>query len=598
MAQFQNVVITTRGQALMAKMMAGTGNVQFTRIATSSQVYTASQLEALTSLANQRQTTLVSRVIRVNNTSIRIEGAINNATLATGYFCQTVGVFALDPQEGEILYGVTIVVGQADWIPPFNNTTSTGIRFELVIAVGNAANVSLQVDPAAVATVGDLDRIYAQIADIQGFIGYTEDDIFGIDADFRNNRFTRLAGAVNRTAGAMFDGINAFGGRRRCIVADDGIILAYHGDAAYTETGRLIQSVTVGSTTYPVGASVQVMVFQPKFYYRVVPLVLERIAGSIGFHMRRARYYVSDTLKSGFKVHPAFIKDGTERPFVLIGAYEGCLQRGDAYNITDEQNGIFTAGTGDKLSSIANAKPVSGLTQNLTRRNCGITGENRGANWSQTYTAIASLTQMLMVIEYCSFNTRTAIGSGVISKPSGTGNESELTGQTALLGNASGMAQGQAGFVSVSYRGEENPWGNIWIFIDGMNVWGDGTLRGGVPHIADNGFAESIRDGKYRSAGFSLSNNNGYISAMGYGEPDFDWLMMASESVGSSSLPVGSHQWVTPDLNTFRIAPLGGSWDHSVHAGGFAWSLSTSVSHRSRTIGGRLVYVPPVQTGT
>ena len=69
MAQFQNVVITTKGQALMAKMMAGVGNIQFTKINTSSQVYTAEQLESLTALANVKQTTLVSKVTRTNNTA-------------------------------------------------------------------------------------------------------------------------------------------------------------------------------------------------------------------------------------------------------------------------------------------------------------------------------------------------------------------------------------------------------------------------------------------------------------------------------------------------------------------------------------------------
>ena len=157
MAQFQNIITTAKGQALMAKMMAGVGNVQFTKIQASSGVYAAEQLEGLTELADVKQTTLVSKVTRTNNTTVKIEGAVNNIALTEGYDCQTVGVLALDPDEGEILYGVTIVIGQADYIPAFNNVTSTGLRFKLVLTVGNAANVSLQVDPAAVAMADDLE---------------------------------------------------------------------------------------------------------------------------------------------------------------------------------------------------------------------------------------------------------------------------------------------------------------------------------------------------------------------------------------------------------------------------------------------------------
>ena len=597
MAQFSNTVITQKGQALMAKMMAGTGNIQFTKIRTSSQTYTAAQLAALTSLANVRQETLISGVTRTNNTAIKITGAVNNLTLATGYSCNTVGVYAIDPNEGEILYGVTIAEN-ADFIPAYNGLTQTGIEFAIVMSVGNSANVTLQVDPAAVATASDVNAVYTVIADIQAFIGYTDNDIFGIEADFQNRKFTRLAGAESRTPGAMFDGINCFGGRRRCIVNDSGVIIAYRGETGYTETGALTVAVTVGTTTYPVGTFVQVMVYQPKFYYRVVPLTLNKIPETIGYHMRKARYYVSDTPKAGFKTHPAFIKNGVEKPYVLIGAFEGCLfdPATGLYNLTDAQAANEAALLTNKLSSIINAKPLSGLTHNLTRRNCGRVAENRGAGWSQEYAAITAATQLLMVIEYGKFNLQDndAIGRGVVDIPDdpNTANNSIITGGTSNLGNASGAAAGTNGRVSVSYRGQENPWGNIWKFIDGINVWGDGKLRGGIPFIADNGFIESKNTDNYKSAGFTFPNANGYISAMGYGDPKFDWFFAASEATGTSSVPVGDYHYVTTDLNAYRIARLGGRWNIGAYAGGFDWSVTASVSHRDRTIGGRLVYVP------
>jgi hypothetical protein len=593
MAQFQNVIITTKGQALMAKMMAGVGNVRFTKINTSSTTYTTAQLEGLTSLSNIKQTTLVSKVTRTNNTAIKIEGAINNASLSTGYLCQTVGVYAIDPDEGEILYGVTIVNGQADYIPAFNGVTSTGIKFELVISVGNAASVTLQVDPAAVATVGDLDEIYSQIADLQSYVGYTEEDIFGLEADFQNRIFTRIAGAKNRTPGAMFDNIECFGGRRRCNVTNNGVIVAYYGDSAYTETGKLTQAVTIGGTTYPVETAVQVMVYQPKFYYKVVPLVLEKVTNGKGFHMRKARYYVSVTQKAGFKLHPAFIKNGVEKNYVLIGAYEGCLYDVSAasYILNDAQIADFTVSTGDKLSSIANAKPISGLTQNLTRRNCGILAENRGAGWSQTYGAIAAATQLLMIIEYGGFNTQNLIRRGNVDNTDDEAtNMAIITGGTSTLGNQTGIAIGGVnGKCSVSYRGEENPWGNIWKFVDGLNIYPYGVHE---LYVADNAFTESKTDGSYKNAEITLAKANGYVSAMAYNEP-FDWLFFPSETLGDSNLPVGDYFYQNNEYTGgFFIALLGAGWAYGSGAGGFYWSVAYAVGSRNRAVGGRLVYVP------
>ena len=41
-------------------------------------------------------------------------------------------------------------------------------------------------------------------------------DVVGLQVDFENNTFRRLAGARGRSPGADFDCFAPFGGRRRC----------------------------------------------------------------------------------------------------------------------------------------------------------------------------------------------------------------------------------------------------------------------------------------------------------------------------------------------------------------------------------------------
>ena len=62
MAEFSKLVITNKGQALIAKMIAGEGNIDFTKISTSSTQYQLTQLEALTALTGVKQTSLISKV--------------------------------------------------------------------------------------------------------------------------------------------------------------------------------------------------------------------------------------------------------------------------------------------------------------------------------------------------------------------------------------------------------------------------------------------------------------------------------------------------------------------------------------------------------
>jgi predicted heme/steroid binding protein len=505
---------------------------------------------------------------------------------------------------------------------------------------------------------------------------YTDPDIYGVEVDFANRTFTRLAGAVGKTPGADFDSILAFGGRKRCNLADDGTVNAYFGDAGYIEDG----------------SNGQVMVEQPKFYYKVVPLKMEKndeveivsvkfdtgaaVSGNItinlngtiyniavaagddttavatkvrnasyagwttggsgttvtftaikpgtrlattftdtgstgvtatitrtqpgyigkGYKLRKARYYVSMTKKAGFKVHPAFVQNGVEREFIYLSAYEGSLYdvSASAYILDDAQIADFTASTGDKLSSISNAKPISGLTQDLTRRKCGILAENRGNGWYQQYAATIACSQLLFTIEYASMNTQSKIGAGVTNKALGEGNESELTGATTNLGNASGSVTNTNGYNVVSYRGEENLWGNIWKFTDGMNIYCDASQGIHSLYIADNAFAESKNTDNYKDAGITLATKEGYVSAMAYNE-DFDWLFVPAETLGDSALPVGDYFYQNVSSSTgYRVAPLGGYWYNGSTAGAFYWYVHTAPSARARYIGGRLVYVPPV----
>ena len=102
--ELASFIITNKGQALMAKLMQGTGTCDFTNIRLSSQTYTDAQIKTLTALANVKQTAAVTKKTVVNNTSIQIEGAVDNTQLATGYNINTIGIYATDPDDGEILY--------------------------------------------------------------------------------------------------------------------------------------------------------------------------------------------------------------------------------------------------------------------------------------------------------------------------------------------------------------------------------------------------------------------------------------------------------------------------------------------------------------
>lgn len=439
-------------------------------------------------------------------------------------------------------------------------------------------------------------EILSGVTDIRAYLGMIEtEDVLGITMDYKNKTCPRIAGAKNLTAGADFDKFSMYGGRKRCNVSDGGTINAYYGDEGYTEDG----------------SNGQVMVYQPKFYYLVCPLEYDRQETGYGYHLRKANYYISETQRAGFKLHPAFYdKNGNEVDYILMSAYEGCIYdtSANAYLKNDEQ--VMDASK-DKFSSIAGARPASGVSQNLTRPNIEQMAKNRGEGWHSFGIKTASMEQLLMIVEMGMMNLQTAIGQGVVNLPWTTGSDTTssyagTTGSTASLGNETGRATktttyegGKAtdytvdGKTSICYRGVENFWGNIWKFAYGINFY----CEVGKPFLGyvckDFNYAESKRTDNYENIGFALPSENGYVSAMGY-STNYDWLFLPSEVKGNSSLPVGDYYYQNNTWDGYRIARLGGGWNDGSHAGGFCWYLYYGVGSRGRGIGGRLVYVPTV----
>ena len=445
------------------------------------------------------------------------------------------------------------------------------------------------------------------VIDLQVQLGTLGEGVMGVEVDLDNNSVKRMGDNQYWSAGEDYDKSPVYGNRRRCNVTDDGKVVAFYGDEAYTETGAL--TVAVGDVA--VGTKVQCMVMQPKFYYKRIPVRLEKQVDDTyqvkGYHMTKWIDLISPTARDGFKLHPAFKKGNEELDYYFIGENDGCLESADgAYDMNDNTVTIGSSPyTGIKFSSIAGAKPASGsskadisknnaLTRDAIRKMCA----NRGVDWIQEDITIASAEQMLFVVEYATFNIQavSVFGSGVTNLPWVDNiNNSVPNPANTTLGNGSGKitveythSNGTSYNVDVPvYRGVKNPFGNIWKFIDGFlrkhsagsdcneAYWQDGSKD----------FSDTITD--YIATGFSCATKEGYIKAFGYSE-DCDFMYMTSKVGGDSNRPVGDYYYVNMSNNNIYIARLGARWDNGAISGLFSWILYSVASLRDCDVGGRL----------
>lgn len=463
-----------------------------------------------------------------------------------------------------------------------------------------------------------------------------------------------------------------------------------------TTTWRISEASGVDSLGFDLsGASGQIMVQIPKFWYK---------AEKIG---TKYRWVISDRLEAGFKVHPMFVSDGVEKPYVYIGAFQGSVYdvaasatevntitvtaeptstgnlnitldgnyvftvavadadtiegvvdkivaagnktdyqsvvwtvskvdtsnvrytAGSAglkttvtmptacgvtstivkttsgaggYVLNDSNGVVFTASTGDKLCSIAGVKPVSGWNNaTATLPNFRVIANNRGTGWRlQTFNTVSGI-ELLYLIEYASFNSQTAIGAGVSAITDATAgvnyNNAINNGYTAGVGTNAvslGNATGEAALVThfktaeaakaMSYRGIENFYGNIYTWVDGINIKADR-----MTWIADHDFASDTFTHPYVDSGITNCATSGYTTNIGFNST-LDYGFLASAVGGSSSTYLCDYYYQSIGN---RSALFGGNWDIDATGGAFYWYLNYAASIVGRTVGCRLIFIAP-----
>lgn len=152
MANWNGLQLTNKGIALQAKVQAGEELV-ITKLKLGSGVVPSStDIKTLTDLITPEQNLGIGGKEAVDD-YCKISSTITNTELEAGYYVRELGVFAQDPDVGEILYMYT-TDGAPDYLPAGGSSTAISQEFSVMIAVNDTDNVSVNIDDDALATLG------------------------------------------------------------------------------------------------------------------------------------------------------------------------------------------------------------------------------------------------------------------------------------------------------------------------------------------------------------------------------------------------------------------------------------------------------------
>lgn len=279
----------------------------------------------------------------------------------------------------------------------------------------------------------------------------------------------------------------------------------------------------------------QEMVYIPKFYYKTgLAPVGSQQAG-------KKCLWVSDRPIAGYRVHPAFMKNGAETAGFWVGAYECSVD----------------ANAGTKAASVINKAPLVSIDFPTMKTRCDARNVSGQSGWHLWNVYELAAIQMLCLIELGSPDVQAKIGSG----------------------NSNSSAAVATGSTNAKWRGICELWGNVWHMVDGLK--GSGTTIQ---------MLDRLGNGTYVNTGVAAySAAHGYpremLDTLGTGFDFNDVFVPKTIDATASNGTYGDYYWAA--VSDF-VCYHGGYWANGASAGLCSLDLSNPASTSHVNIGGRL----------
>lgn len=289
-----------------------------------------------------------------------------------------------------------------------------------------------------------------------------------------------------------------------------------------------------GESGFSRSSNGDVVVRIPDFWYKIID----------DASAKKRYYYIADKKKTGWDKHP-----GSGR---YVGRYH-----------TNTSNQSRT-GYSPRV--------------NITRADARSDAAGKGTGWALYDYASWCAIGLLYLVEYANWNTQAKVGRGYCDSNS----RAISAGGTDSMVYHTGRASGTDGKTAVQYRHIENPWGNVFQWVDGINFTGAEVYACTDP----SKYADDTLAG-YTNIG-TRTASNGYISALGM-STTAPWTIYPTAVGGSETTYVPDYSWTTAG---WLVLFVGGYWDNGSYAGLFCFGGSGSSSGSSSNIGARLLFVP------
>lgn len=612
--------LTKDGKALLAKAQAGKCAIQITKAQSGSGSYTSSEdISQRTALKTVKQTFPISNKVINTDSALVLKITMENSTLTAGYDITEFGVFASDPDKGEILYSIA-TASTSDYMPAYNGVVPSVINMSYYLEVANASTVTIK-SAGALALQSDLEALEARVTAVESdaLRGYGARRKVGASS----TTWERVGAAIGLVAKAavgngtvqndFMASVYPYNSVKPCNVAEDMSVNAYLGDADFQWDG----------------SNGDVMLEVPQVY--------------------TARYFETDS--DGVEWEYRWVAAGPVGRCHLDHAFTDGDRQSEKIYIPIFNGSLNTEGT--KLESKAGVFPLHNKTRAQFRTLCTAKGDK----WCLDDVWTMHLLDTLFIVMFAGTNAQTILGRGRSEMPydnaanvalqarnntnyitiakswaerftvgqgigigTSAGSQSvfaertvtqitdsaeiesasniffdggpvnittdhhvwscvQKTGATIEMQSANGRVEGVDGRTAVRFLYIEDWFGNMWQFRDGDNIKK-------FQHYYCNkrsSYADKVYEGDYFKVGYEASQTGGYVKKFGY-DPEWPEIEICVDATGSSGTYFPDYYWAAEGG---ELVLSGGYVGDGVYVGPFYRHCYNGSGYSGCFIGGR-----------
>lgn len=596
---FEKVYITKQGALLAAKTLQGK-KIQFDHAEIGSGALTGNAADK-TSLTTKVLECEISKVEITNGTQASVSFIFKNTDAKNAFNFREIGLFAIDPDtKAKVLYAYANAGANAEYI---NNSIAEKIEkhIKINVVVDNASNVTITLDSNEIYVTEK--QLQDAITEAREFVGKN----YGIRRKIVDNvvsKWERICDNIGLVANATKNGDDVQNDFDNLYPWSD--IITYN----YDTTNKKITAY-IGEPGFAFdGSNGEVLTRIPEFWYK------REVKGDYEY------IYIADYNRAGYKHSKEF---SVGRYGISVDAdgvahsYSGTIP---AYNKTISAFRTLAKAVGDEFCQMdtryfilqllylveyadynSQSKLGRGVSEWFNQK--ALIAENNVnriivANSNNMYVgrnvsigatdawndSVASERTITRIEEYSNgsitgkavYFDGAAVNIAVGNALWGIGQKS---GQCDELGMKSGTSNND-GCHSMTYRGIENVFSNMWTAIDGLNI------KDYVAYICDDPsqYASDKFAAPYKAIGYTnLETTSVYPSKLGYDENNPE-VALPTEANGSSGTGTCDYYWCAEGN---RIAFVGGAFIDGAFDGFFYWTLRSGSGSSGWFYGARLL---------